>query len=720
MSGQEIDDGEYAVAESPEPKPNMPNMKPTKFEKTPLGHIFSLYPMMKTEKIVSKYMELPPLNLEVSLSDTLKHRKAVKGTDNGIYTGTLNDKNQRHGVGLLAMKDGSIFEGHFENGAIKGFGRLVTIAADVYEGEFEGIYLKNTGIICFAGENKLYKGEVQENVPHGQGEEETATETYKGEFTRGKRNGYGEVICTDGSWFKGHFLMNKLEGKGTYHGVNGNEYSGDWSKSKVHGKGVYTWPDGQQYEGEFKEGFRDGYGIMRYPDGRWYQGYWEKGRQDGVGKEKTESGIIVTGLWRFGQLKKKLGESSSEAGSTDTGMDGVEDVPGNMNDLIKKVEEMRKQKRMNEDYANSDVMTNLADAIVETRNIKYEQIHDKKRKEVKKKKEERKVETRKEKKKKKRMRMENDKELTLSLSAINLPPGSEQLFERAMKAREALPAFNYYEPDFELSEKTVFRNDWAQTGDNQWYRGEVNHKNNSFVRGVLLQTGKIYEGYIFAGKKCGLGRQISSKGDIYEGYWIDNKKHGFGVLHSKTQNLSYAGEWQSNQFHGEGILKTVDAKYTGSWKNNQQHGYGELIYNDGRIFKGNFKKGIIKGYGTILWPDGTGYAGQWENGEIVGIGTKVTKSIKKIKEKHTKKQLEEIDTEPKEESLIPEHDSIPQEVNSLAYEEANSPVPDEENSSALEGSNSSANQEANSPAAEEVDSPAPEEINSLIHSDISA
>mmetsp|Transcript_18107 Transcript_18107/g.18096 ORF Transcript_18107/g.18096 Transcript_18107/m.18096 type:complete len:403 (+) Transcript_18107:936-2144(+) len=400
-------------------------------------------------------------------------------------------------------------------------------------------------------------------------------------------------------------------------------------------------------------------------------------------------------------------------------LDGIEDVPSNMNDLIKKVEEMRKTKRMNEDYANSDVMTDLADAIVETRNIKYEQIHDKKRKEVKKKKQERKIETRKEKKKKKRMRMENDKELTLTLSVINLPPGSEQMFERAMKARENLPPFNYYEPDFDLSEKTVFRNDWAQTGDDQWYRGEVNHKNNSFVRGVLLQSGKIYEGYIFAGKKCGLGRQISSKGDIYEGYWIDNKKNGFGVLHSKTQNLSYTGEWQDNQFHGEGILKTVDAKYTGSWKNNQQHGYGELIYNDGRIFKGNFKKGIIKGYGTILWQDGTGYAGQWENGEIVGIGTKVTKSIKKIKEKHNEKELEEIETESKEESLIPEHDSIPQEVNSSFPEEASSPVSDKENSLAHEESNSSDHEEANSPAAEEANSPAPEEIHLSNHSEIS-
>jgi hypothetical protein len=51
-------------------------------------------------------------------------------------------------------------------------------------------------------------------------------------------------------------------------------YEGEFLKGKQHGKGLKTWKDGSQYTGEYKEGVRDGVGRATYADGTIYQGHW--------------------------------------------------------------------------------------------------------------------------------------------------------------------------------------------------------------------------------------------------------------------------------------------------------------------------------------------------------------------------------------------------------------------------------------------------------------
>lgn len=50
----------------------------------------------------------------------------------------------------------------------------------------------------------------------------------------------------------------------------------------------------------------------------------------------------------------------------------------------------------------------------------------------------------------------------------------------------------------------------------------------------------------------------------------------------------YEGEFKNNKFHGFGVLTSEIYIYEGNWENNKKNGFGEYIYNDGRIFKGNY------------------------------------------------------------------------------------------------------------------------------------
>lgn len=131
---ESVDQGVIPQKETEIRKPEKIKEKKYKFEKTALGYILSIYPMMKSEKAVNKFLSLPSLKLMENANEHLKYKKAFKGLDNNVYTGTVNERNQRQGFGMLVMNNGSIYEGSFENGKMREYGRLISEHGEVYEG----------------------------------------------------------------------------------------------------------------------------------------------------------------------------------------------------------------------------------------------------------------------------------------------------------------------------------------------------------------------------------------------------------------------------------------------------------------------------------------------------------------------------------------------------------------------------------------------------------
>lgn len=84
----------------------------------------------------------------------------------GTYYGQY-ENNRRHGWGEFVFRDGSLYEGMWENDMMSGFGRLIR---------------KN----CF------YEGEVNAGRACGKGNYEDQYRTYAGEWKDDKRNGMGE------------------------------------------------------------------------------------------------------------------------------------------------------------------------------------------------------------------------------------------------------------------------------------------------------------------------------------------------------------------------------------------------------------------------------------------------------------------------------------------------------------------------------------------------
>lgn len=159
----------------------------------------------------------------------------------------------------------------------------------------------------------------------------TVINGYNGEILNGRRNGYGEMIYTNGDTYLGYWKDDKHEGTGTYTYFNGDKYVGNFnnnlkngngtfyyykSKSRfqgvwenniqkngtlffnngdyfkgdidipgeeLNGYGIYTWRNGDYYEGSFKFGKKNGEGKYYWSDGASFKGRWLNDKENGPG-----------------------------------------------------------------------------------------------------------------------------------------------------------------------------------------------------------------------------------------------------------------------------------------------------------------------------------------------------------------------------------------------------------------------------------------------------
>ncbi|CAG9328113.1 unnamed protein product [Blepharisma stoltei] len=596
-----------------------------KIKDTPYKELFDKFPRFFSPCAASKFLEQPPLIAEPILEEGIKDKVAFKGKDGNAYTGQVDEKNRRNGWGYLLFVDGTMHQGFFYAGDIRGRGRRFDLNGVVLQGDWKGNVLKGEGMIIWPN-GVSYEGYIEDGMPHGDGVETTEEYTYNGNFIRGEKDGYGELFWKDGSWYKGMFNIQKIEGEGTYHWANGNEYEGEWFRNKMHGKGVFKWADGRVYKGNFAHGYREGHGKLEWPSGRRYEGYWEKGFYDGIGMEVREDGTTSEGVFVSGQLAQNFDPviPGSDEELSDDQIDTKElfkQVAPSYEDLLKKANIIRKIKKQPlSDISGSFLEVTEEDFTVEAKKERKQKLI----KEIKEKK------TQQRDKRLKLRKWETEDPRKACLWDLESPLIDHPIFFKAYSLHNELPPFEYEDPDYEMPFDLNFNEDWKDLGAGKLYKGQMDDNEQAQGMGVLLHKGRIYEGFWRDNKRCGYGRQIGPKGDVYHGYWYDNMRSGFGTYEIKEKNYSYIGDWENDIFHGRGLLVTEEAAYEGDWKENKQHGAGSLVYDDGRVYNGSFKDGVIEGYGSLIWPNGKGYAGQWKNGEMIGIGTKVTRKIKSL------------------------------------------------------------------------------------------
>ena len=142
--------------------------------------------------------------------------------------------------------------------------------------------------------------------------------TYKGNFTKGVRQGRGVMCWPSGDKYVGEWRKGKRDGEGDFFEKGGKVYTGQWVQDKPSGKGRLYYPDGTKFVGHFNYGiFVQGECLL--PDGSKQIGEWSNNGPSSPGLAQTSSvltkgkwlqpdGSFLNGLWDQNKLHG-LGES---------------------------------------------------------------------------------------------------------------------------------------------------------------------------------------------------------------------------------------------------------------------------------------------------------------------------------------------------------------------------------------------------------------------------
>ncbi|KAL4466321.1 hypothetical protein ABPG72_020170 [Tetrahymena utriculariae] len=112
---------------------------------------------------------------------------------------------------------------------------------------------------------------------------------YVGETLNKKRNGFGRLVCQNGSFYEGYWEGDKFNGQGFYLDSEGNYIKGQFKDNKPHGRCLLKKKDGGVYEGEMKNGEKDGEGEETTVKGMTYKGHFKNGQMHGEGKYSIQN-----------------------------------------------------------------------------------------------------------------------------------------------------------------------------------------------------------------------------------------------------------------------------------------------------------------------------------------------------------------------------------------------------------------------------------------------
>lgn len=113
---------------------------------------------------------------------------------------------KRHGRGKFLFSDGAFYQGYWKNDIPFGFGRLIRVNGDSYEGMCQNFKANGKGTFTDFKGQYMYKGDWVEDKKNGQGEEIVkGNYKYKGEFKNGVFHGNGEINFEDGTLYNGEF-----------------------------------------------------------------------------------------------------------------------------------------------------------------------------------------------------------------------------------------------------------------------------------------------------------------------------------------------------------------------------------------------------------------------------------------------------------------------------------------------------------------------------------
>ncbi len=206
------------------------------------------------------------------------------------YNGKYNDKGLPEGSGIATYPNEDRYEGSFDEGKRRFWGKLTTKNGDMYEGGFEDDKFKGFGVMIrgdkkYTGDwenNELVKGEVEQRDSNGD-----YSILYRGEFQNYIFHGKGThyVLNEQIKMYVGNFQYGRYHGSGTIWFANGDKYEGEFFEGNIQGNGTFTSSNGEIRTGNFVDGQLTGQG-KRILGNDLYEGEFLYGRLTGKGTHK--------------------------------------------------------------------------------------------------------------------------------------------------------------------------------------------------------------------------------------------------------------------------------------------------------------------------------------------------------------------------------------------------------------------------------------------------
>lgn len=183
---------------------------------------------------------------QLDLADTVK----MVLSDGSTYDGTIIVNNKkRHGFGRMTTKDGSVYEGNWDNDMLP-YGKRTT-SSSIYKGKFDKD-LNNEGFGIVRYTDSYIKGKRKQGLADCD-----IVSVYIGNWHLNNKNGLGRSIKVDGSMDFGNYkqgLLQKVEG--VNYRIGGNVYGIDVSHHQPNinwdNLALYCDKSGKVYNGKPK------------------------------------------------------------------------------------------------------------------------------------------------------------------------------------------------------------------------------------------------------------------------------------------------------------------------------------------------------------------------------------------------------------------------------------------------------------------------------------
>ena len=260
------------------------------------------------DRNISKYINnINPLVNKINLPPNITNTHPLNGfyesmirfSNGDIYHGNWNQHGLKDGYGIYIKQDGKVYKGLWKDDKIGNYGIFFDEAGNYYQGGPGG----SGEVEIFINNNLLYKGNIVNNLPNGQGTLKSFLDDsiYEGEFVNGKKNGTGKIQFVNGTIYQGTFQNDKYEGNGKLTLPNGCIYEGEFHDNYFNGKGKFIYSNGKIYEGDFRNGNKCGFGKLSWNDNKYYEGYWVNNKPHGEGTYYL-NGKVLKGVFRYGKI----------------------------------------------------------------------------------------------------------------------------------------------------------------------------------------------------------------------------------------------------------------------------------------------------------------------------------------------------------------------------------------------------------------------------------